>query len=73
MLETTSADCDECAPMTRCPFRFGASLPPDEIILNHVIAIDLVWLEGCLVPHVLDTHKSFQVAAVIRSKSAEDV
>lgn len=62
-----------CALFSTCPSRVRASLPPDEIIFNHEIAIELVWLEERPVLHVLDTHIRLQSAAVLRSMSTEDV
>lgn len=59
--------------MSTRPLMFRASLYPDDIVFNHEIVVDLFWLEGRPVLHVVDTNTCFQGADVLRSKSAEEV
>lgn len=68
-----SKHCSTCRSYSRKPFRFRASIGPDQIVFNHEIAIDLMWLEGNPVLHVVDTHTHFQNATVLRSKRTEDI
>lgn len=66
LLEEISSACVPCVSFSTRPFRFGAALPPDQIVFDHEIAVDLVSLEGRPVLHIVDTHTHFQAAAVLR-------
>lgn len=55
------------------PVRFRASILPERIVLNHELAIELVWLEGSPILLVVDTHTSFQNDTILRGKRAIDV
>lgn len=68
-----SRSCAACRSYAKKPFRFRASLGPDRIVFNHELAMDLMWLEGNPVLHVIDTHTHFQNATVLRSKRSEDI
>ena len=46
-------------------------MPDESIVYNHELALDLVWLSGKPVLHVVDTHTSFQNAIFIKNKSPE--
>lgn len=48
-------------------------MPSDEILFNHEIAMDLMWLDNDPVFHVIDTHKIFQNAAFIRGKTLNEL
>ena len=73
MLEEITKACEECRNYSVKPFRFRAAFPPEHVIFNHEIALDLMWLEGQPVLHIVDTHTHFQNAIVIKSKSTRDV
>lgn len=45
----------------------------DRVILNHGLALNLVWLDKTPEPHLLDVHTRFQNAIHIRSGNAEEV
>lgn len=55
------------------PFRFRASIPPDKIVLDHEVSMDLLWLEDVPILHIVDTHANFQSATVLRSKKPIDI
>lgn len=48
-------------------------MPPDKVIFNQELAIDLVWLEKKLVLHIVENHTEFQNAIPISTKRAEDI
>lgn len=73
MLDDICKECVICQQFHSGTFRFRASLPPDEIVLNQEVAIDLVWLDGRPVMHVVDTHTNFQNAGFVKSKSVNDL
>ena len=55
------------------PYRCRVSLPRDEVIFNHEVAIDLFWVEGNPVLHIVDTQTGFQNVALPKSRSAQNV
>lgn len=73
VLDRISSSYDVFAPFLLPQFRFRAPVPPDKGAFNHEEAIYLLWVESCLVLHVVCTHTIFQGAAELRYKSAEDV
>lgn len=70
-LQDIATRCAICQEYRSSPFRFRAALPPDEIAFNQELAMDLVWLEGDPVLHVIDTHTNFQTATYVTDKSAD--
>lgn len=56
-LEEISKACASCSELHSSPFRFRAALPQDELIFNHELTIELMWLDRSLVLHIVDTHK----------------
>lgn len=73
ILQEISIACQACAPYTVPPFRFRTTIPPDEIVFNRELAMDLMYLNKKPVLHVIDTATNFQNAVFIRSKSTEDL
>lgn len=67
--QSIPAACESCREHSGRPFRFRASLPNYEVIFNHEVAIDLLWLEGTPVRHVVDTETHFQNAMDILEKA----
>lgn len=65
--------CTGCKRFGIRPYRFRVSLPDDEVIFNHEVAIDLFWICGNPVLHVVDTHTGYQNVALPKSMSAEHV
>lgn len=63
--------CATCQEYHFGPFRFGASILPDEILFDHKIANDLMWLTGKPVLKEIDTDTSYQNDEFVRSKSIE--
>ncbi len=73
VLEQIRRGCESCQDYVSPPFRFRTSIPPDKILFNHELAIDLLWLDKRPVLHVIDTHTLFQNGVFIKSKKSEDL
>lgn len=58
-IQQISDACENCRDYKPPPIRFRESVPPEKIVFNHEIAMDLMWLEKVPVLHVVDTHTNF--------------
>lgn len=65
--------CQGCKRFGIRPYRFRVSLPDDQIIFNNEVALDLFWVEGNPVLHIVDTHTGYQNIALPKSLSAQNV
>lgn len=70
--EITSA-CQTCREYKSQPLRFKSSIPPEKVIFNHTVLIDLLWLDEQPVLQVIDEHTGFRNAIFLRSKKASDI
>lgn len=73
LLEKISAACEPCQEFKSRPLLFKAILPPERLVFNNAISIDIVWINDYPVLHVIDDHTGFRNAVFLRSKSAEDI
>ena len=73
LIEQINKKCSVCSEHSVPPFRFRASIPPDEIIFNREVSIDLMWLDKKPILHIVDTATNFQNALFIRKKTAQDL
>lgn len=73
MLEQIGKACETCQVFSAQPQRFRVSLPPNKIVFNKTVAMDLMWLDKKAVLHVVDTHTHFNSAAFLRGHTVEDV
>lgn len=73
VLQHISDSCRTCKIHSPGPHRFRVSLPKDKCIFNHELALDLMWLDGSPLLHVVDTHTHFSSARFIDGKSTKDV
>lgn len=44
----------------RYAFKLRESIPPEQLLFNHEIAINLMYLEGTPILHIVDTHTEFR-------------
>ena len=56
ILEKIYRSCDPCQRMSPKPFVFQVSMP-DDVVFNNEVIVDLMWLEGSPVLHVVDRGK----------------
>lgn len=73
LVEEISAACKDCKSFKSSPLRFKAAIPDDQIIFNHTVSVDLVWLYEKPALHVIDEQTGFRNACFLKSKSATDI
>lgn len=73
LIESLTSACSTCQSFRSAPLRFKASIPKNNLIFNHTISIDLVWLNDKPVIHVIDEQTKFRNAVFIKSKKAIDI
>ena len=73
MLEEIRQACETCTKFSRPRERFKVTIPPDKIVFNEEVALDLMWLEGNAVLHVVDCQTHFNSACKLKGHSVEDV
>lgn len=57
-----SKACETCQEFSTNPICFRAQVPPDKIVFNYELAMDLLCLESVPILHVVDIHTNFQSA-----------
>ena len=72
-LEEIAKACRNCHQHSPRPYRFRVSIPADDVKFNHEVAVDLMWLKGRPLLHIVDTHTRFQNAILLKGESAQDV
>lgn len=72
-LERLSAACDVCQRVSRAPGRFRVALPPDDVVFNRVVLLDIMYLESRSVLHIVDKDTSFNAAAFTRGERLEQL
>lgn len=72
-LEEIAASCHNCQSHRSNPYRFPVSILEEEIKFNHEVAVDLMWLKGNPILHIVDTQTRFQNAILLKGESARDV
>lgn len=73
ILQSHARACHHYRPFSLRPFRLCSSILPDELLFNHEISVDLLWLESHPVLHIVCTHTRFQSAAVLRGENVEAI
>ena len=73
ILKQISKACSTCQVHSSGPLRFRVTLPKSKCVFNHELALDLMWLDGSPVLHVVDTHTHFSSAIFLNGKSTKDV
>ena len=65
-LQDVAAACDVCQRLAKDPGRFRAALPEGDVIFNRVVLIDLMFLNGRAVLHIVDKDTLFSEATFLR-------
>ena len=73
MLEEISQSCSTCQTFSRKPQRFKVSMPNEKVIFNREVALDLMWLDGKAILHVVDIDTSFNSAHFLKGQTVEHV
>jgi hypothetical protein len=69
-LEYLTKFCDQCQKNGRSPGRFKFVLKDDTIDFNHSILIDVIYIDGSPVFHIVDDATRFQAARWLKNLSA---
>ena len=69
-LERIYRSCDPCQRMSPKPFVFQVSMP-DDIVFNNEVVVDLMWLDGKPVLHIVDRGTHYSAASFVTDESAE--
>lgn len=64
ILREIAISCENFREHSSSPLCLKAVIPPENLLFNHEIAIDLMWIEGIPIIHILYTHPGFQNATV---------
>jgi len=62
-LAKISAACDVCQRLAVAPRRFRTTMPTDDLSFNRTVYLDLMYLDGKSVLHVVDRDTAFSAAA----------
>ncbi|PXF39742.1 hypothetical protein BWQ96_04444 [Gracilariopsis chorda] len=72
-LEDISCACATCTTFSSKPLRFRVSMPADNLVFNQELSLDLFWLDGKAVLHVVDRGTGFSNAVFLKRHSVNDV
>ena len=73
MLDKIAQSCETCMTFSRSPHRLRVTSPPEKFIFSEEVAIDLMWLEGKAILHVVDCRTHFNSASQFKGHSVEDL
>lgn len=65
--------CSHWRPFSSQKICLRAIIPPDQVLFNHEIAMELLWVEPRPVLHLVSIHTSFQSATVLRSNNGKEI
>lgn len=71
-LDKLSEECEICQRLSRAPGRFRVALPPDDICFNRTVLLDVMYLDGSPVLHVIDKNTRFGAAAFMSAGESVD-
>lgn len=72
-LERLTESCDVCQRLAKAPGRFRVALPPGDVVFNRTILIDLMYLDGRSLMHVVDRDTLYSAASFCRGETTEDL
>lgn len=61
-LERLTAGCDVCQRLSRAPGGFRVAIPDDNIVFNRTILVDLMYLDGRILMHIVDKDTLYSAA-----------
>lgn len=73
LLEEISKECNICATHQIRGLRFKVNMPQEDLSFNQTLALDLMYIDGTPILHVVDIATSFGNAAVLTGSTVEDV
>ena len=73
MLENIHARCKECQFPAPKPFVVKVAVPHDDLVFNSEVVVDIIWIQGRCVLHVVDRATHFQAARFLKDDSSESI
>jgi len=70
-LDRVAAACQVCQRLAKAPSRYRVALPADGVTFNRTVYLDLMYLDGRSVLHVVDRDTAFSAAAFTRAEDVE--
>jgi hypothetical protein len=71
-IEALSKECQVCLRTRMAPRRFKLTMGMDDVQFNHIVAVDVMYLDGKPVLHIVDEATHFQTAAFLTKVTAEE-
>ena len=72
-LDAIIRECAVCAKNASIPRRFKLTVGTEDVRFNHIVAVDIVTIEGKQVLHCVDESTHFQAAAFLTNMKSETV
>lgn len=73
LLGDISRRCHTCQTFGARPLRFKVAMPDEQLVFNEELSMDLMWLDGKAVLHMVDTATGFNAAETLPGQSVEHV
>ena len=72
-LERVASECDVCQRNMAAPSRFRTALPADDVVFNRCVCMDIMFLEGKAVLHMVDKDTKFSAAAFLPKQTVDEL
>lgn len=72
-IEWIKRACNACKQYAVKPFHFRIAMPSGDIVFNPEVAIEVMWIDGKAIIHVVDVQTNYQNAGLFKGQSTEDV
>jgi len=73
LVAEVTATCEVCQRLVRAPSRIRVALPTQDIIFNQTVLLDLMFLDGKPVLHMVDEDTLFSAATFLQGETVEAV
>ena len=73
LIKEISEACKTCQTFSVKPQRFRVSLPPENMVFNREVALDLMWISRRAVLHAVDMDTNFSSAIFLKEQTVEGV
>lgn len=72
-LTELTKQCDICQRLARQPGRFRVTLPPDDVVFNRTVLLDVMYLDRRPLLHIIDKDTLFSAACFLNGETVEAV
>eukprot|EP00170_Pyropia_yezoensis_P001808 contig_7710_g1812 len=73
LLTELTKHCDICQRLARQPGRFRVTLPPDDVVFNRTVLLDVMYLDRRPLLHIIDKVTLFSAACFLNGETVEAV